>query len=228
MLDDGRLHRDSLGRVLPVGRLAREHHCVGLLEDRVGHVGHLGAGRPRVRLHRVEHLSRDHHRLARLRTLCDHLLLPRRHVRDRHLHAQVPARDHQPVRGLDDLAEPVERLGRLDLGYDERRRRGWVRCVLCVAVGDVRSDGVDAGGVADEGGGDHVDVVLDAEADVLQVLVGERRQVRHNAWQVHSLTLSDGRGVEHLARHAPVRPHLLHPQRDQPVVEQHHEPWRDL
>ena len=105
---------------------------------------------------------------------------------------------------------------------------------------------------ADEARSDAVDVVLDAEADVLQVLVGERRQVRHDAYrklpgsfragsrkaaaparrrrarQVHSLPLSDGRGVEHLARDAPVRPHLLHPQRDQPVVEQHHEPRRDL
>ena len=47
--------------------LLGEHHRVGAVEDRVGHVGHLGAGRARGGDHRVEHLRGGDRRAGRAR-----------------------------------------------------------------------------------------------------------------------------------------------------------------
>ena len=42
--------------------LAGEHDAIGLLVDRVGDVGDLGAGRDRLADHRLEHVRGDDHR----------------------------------------------------------------------------------------------------------------------------------------------------------------------
>ena len=62
--DDPRHRLDRLDRVLADAGLAGEHHRVGAVEDGVGDVGGLGAGRPRARDHRLEHLGRDDDRLG--------------------------------------------------------------------------------------------------------------------------------------------------------------------
>ena len=47
-----------------------------------------------------------------------HLLLDARHVLERHLEAEVAARHHHRVGGVEDLVEPVDRLGAFELGDD--------------------------------------------------------------------------------------------------------------
>ena len=101
-----------------VGGLAREHDGVGAVKHGVGDVGALGAGRPGVGDHRLEHLSRDHARLARLPALGDHHLLLAEDLLRGDLHAEVAARHHHAVGGGEDLVELVEALLVLDLGDD--------------------------------------------------------------------------------------------------------------
>ena len=99
-------------------RLPRQHHRVGPVEDGVGDVGGLGAGRPRVRDHRLEHLGGHDDRLVALAGGLDGPLLHQRHLLERQLHAEVAARDHDAVERLDDRLEVLHRLGLLELGDD--------------------------------------------------------------------------------------------------------------
>ena len=84
-------------RVPPDAGLAGEHHRVGAVEHRVGHVRRLGPGRPGVLDHRLEHLGRDDHRLGRFPASLHGPLLHQRHLLQRHLHAEVAAGHHDPV-----------------------------------------------------------------------------------------------------------------------------------
>ena len=88
---------DRLDRVLAHGRLAGEHHGVGAVVNRIGHVGDLGARGARILDHRLQHLRGRDHRLAELGGAADDVLLNRRNLLRRHLHAQVAARHHDGV-----------------------------------------------------------------------------------------------------------------------------------
>jgi hypothetical protein len=68
--------------------LAREHDAVGAVEHGVCDVGRLGARRPRVLDHRLEHLRRRDDRLARVVALLDHHLLCEEDLLGRNLHTQ--------------------------------------------------------------------------------------------------------------------------------------------
>ena len=98
--------------------LARQHHRVGPVEDRVRHVGRLGAGRPRGGDHRLEHLGRHDHRLRPAPGRGDDPLLDQRHLFERQLDSEIAAGDHEAVERVDDLVEIVHRLRLLDLGDD--------------------------------------------------------------------------------------------------------------
>ena len=81
-------HRDRLDRVAADRRLLGQHHGVGAVEDRVRHVGHLGAGRAGGLHHRLEHLGgRDRGLQLPARDVEDPLL-DERHLLDRELDAR--------------------------------------------------------------------------------------------------------------------------------------------
>lgn len=61
------------------------------------------------------------------------------------------------------------------------------------------SDRVDVGRFADEGGKNHVDSVLDAKLQVLDVLLRDGGQVDGSAGEVHSLLAAQGAAVLDLA-----------------------------
>ena len=114
---------DRLDRILPGGGFRRQHHGVGAFEDRGRDVGHFGARRHRIGDHQFEHLRRDHHRLAGAARRAGDLLLDAGHFFQRHLDAEIAARDHQRVGEVHDLGEPRDRLRLLDLGHHARRGR---------------------------------------------------------------------------------------------------------
>ena len=129
-LDDAGHRLDGDDRVGAHAGLARQHHGVGAVEHGVRDVGGLGPGRPGVLDHRLEHLGGHDHRLGAAAGLVDDQLLVDRHVLERALHAEVAARDHDPVEGLDDAVDRLERLRLLDLG-DDRDRAGPPRPSPC-------------------------------------------------------------------------------------------------
>jgi len=67
-----------------------------------------------------------------------------------------------------------------------------------------RPDGVHVRRLADEGGEDHVDAVLHAEQEVLDVLLRDGGQVHGGAGEVHALLAAQGAAVLNLA-HEEVR-----------------------
>ena len=81
-------HPHGLDRVVADRRLLGEHHGVGAVVDRVGDVGHLGAGRARGPHHRRQHLGRGDRRLRGAAGERDQPLLRSRHLLDRQLDAR--------------------------------------------------------------------------------------------------------------------------------------------
>ena len=102
---DARQHAHRIDRVVADRQFFREHHAVGAVEDRVGDVGRFGAGRPPAADHRQQHLGRGDRRLAVRVGLADQLLLRDRDALDRDLDAEIAARDHDAVGGLEDLVD---------------------------------------------------------------------------------------------------------------------------
>ena len=158
VVGDARHRLDRLHRELADRALAREHHGVGAVEDRVRHVRGLGARRPRVLDHALEHLGGGDHDLAGRVGRGDDPLLGDRHVLGAELDAQVAARDHHAVGRRQDRLQVVERLRLLDL-RDHRRapRRASATSAFACST---------SCGLAHEGQRHEVDPVLDAEREV--------------------------------------------------------------
>ena len=205
-LGDAGHHLDRLGRVVARGRLRREHDGIRTVEDRRRDVRDLRARRADVRHHRLEHLGGDDHRHAGRARLPDDLLLDQRHVLQRHVHAQVPARDHHRVDRFEDAGKVGDRLVALELG-DERDPRAERR--------EIVTDLGDVGRRADERHGHEVDAVLDAEAKVLAVLVRQARRRERDARERDALVVADAPAHDHAAddllRRGPLDAELEHP-----------------
>ena len=116
---DLREHRHRFLGKFSHRRLAREHDAIRPVEDRVRDIGRLRARRQPAADHRLEHLRRGDDRFAREIRLRDELLLRVRDLLDRHLHAEIAARDHDAVGGGEDFVEVRKRIGALDLRDDE-------------------------------------------------------------------------------------------------------------
>ena len=151
---------DRLDRVLPDGGLARQHHRRGAVEHGVRDVRRLGARRLGALQHRLEHLRRRDHGLARSTAEPDDPLLHERHVGGADLDAEIAARDHQPVGGRDDRIELLDRLGLLDLRD---------HALAPAELGDHRAQVLDVLGAAHERERDVVGVLLDREREVLAI-----------------------------------------------------------
>ncbi len=90
-----RLHRPH--RIRADRRLAGQHDRVDAVVDGVGGVADLGARRPRLGAHRLEHLRGDDHRDAERARAPRDFLLHARHPLERQLEAEIAARDHHGV-----------------------------------------------------------------------------------------------------------------------------------
>mmetsp|Transcript_25891 Transcript_25891/g.77217 ORF Transcript_25891/g.77217 Transcript_25891/m.77217 type:complete len:552 (-) Transcript_25891:3-1658(-) len=187
LLAGARHDGDRVAREGAVGRLAGEHHGVGAVEHRVRDVRALGARRARVRDHRLEHLRRHDAGLARRTALSNHHLLLAEDLLGRDLHAEVAARDHDAVRGGEDLVELVEPL--LVLNLCNHLDGG---AVAVLGLLERLFDEVDVLRRLDKGGGDEVDLVRHTKVlQVVDVLGLQHGQVHLDVGQVHVLALAD-------------------------------------
>ncbi len=110
----------------------------------------------------------------------DDLLLPAGHLLGRHLHAEVAARHHDAVAKLDQLVQAVERGGLFDLGHD-----GGAIVDQLLGVHHVL-------GPLDEGQRHPIDAQVEAEQQVLPVLLGDRRNRQDDARDIDALAVAQG------------------------------------
>src|SRR5262249_20318889 len=114
--DDSRHRLDGFDRVLTDGGFGGEHDGVGAVPDGVGNVPGLGAGRHRLRNHRLPHLGGGDGRDAEVVGGGDDLFLGAGDLLRRQLHAEVAAGDHEGVGLTGDFPDVVEGVRSLDLG----------------------------------------------------------------------------------------------------------------
>ena len=207
---DARHGLDRFDRVFASGAFRRQHHRVGVVEYRVGYIGHFGTGRHRAVNHRLHHLGRgDHHLVVTARVQND-LFLDTHQLGIADFHAEVAARHHYTVAGAD---QAVQRLvighgfGSFDLGDQPGAGAGFVAQA---------ARQVHVGGIAREGNRQVVQLEVGGQFDVGLVLGGQRRRgqtaattvdplvVRQRAADQHGAVQFIGRGVVHAHHHAPV------------------------
>jgi hypothetical protein len=208
----------ALDRVFPDGGLAAEHDGVGLLEDGVGHVGHLRAGRHGVLDHRFEHVGGHDHGLAQLERRLEDSALDDRKLFHRALHTEVAAGDHDGIGLLDDLVDQPHRALILDLGHD---LGGAVVALEDLAERD------HVGGLATEGECDEIDAGLGTHGHIGQIFLGEGGQVDLHPGKVDVTTGAEQARGEDLAADAVVD--LAQDlEVDDPVVDKHHVALRNV
>jgi len=196
-LGDAHHHLHGLQRELADRRLAGQHHRVRAIEDRIRHIGSLGARGPRVLDHAVEHLRRSDHRLARGIAPLNDVLLVNRHTLGGRFDAKIAARHHDRVRLLQNRLEIGDGFRLLDLG-DQRRVPGQVahqpahlaQIVCC----------------ADERHRHIIDLLRQRKPHVFPVGLGDRRQAERRIRHAHAFVRVQQPAGDHLTQH--VRPHL--------------------
>ena len=201
----------GLNGVLAGGRLAGEHDAGGAVEHGVGHVGHLGPGGTGIADHGVQHLGGGDDRQAGPDGGLDHLLLEDGHLVGGDLHAQIAPGHHDAVGGGDDALQVLNALPVLDLGDDAD--------IVAAVLAQFGADVLHVAGLAHEGGGDEVEVVVHGELQILPVLVGEGGQQNVHIRYVNGLVAGQGAAVFHLTVDL-VALYLLDPQLDEAVVHQ--------
>ena len=200
-----------LHRVLAHGGLPGEHDGTGSVVDGVGHVGDLRPGGPGVLDHGLQHLRGGDDPLAQKTALGNQPLLDGGQLLKGHLHPQVTPADHDALAGLTDLLDVVDAGLIFDLG-DEA---DVVRLVLAEEVVDV----LQVLPPGDEGAGDEVHVVLDAEEDVLLVLLAEIGLAEDLVGEAHALVVGGLAPHQHPA-HRVGGGELLHLKGEKTVVEE--------
>lgn len=173
---------DGLVGIATLGSLTRQHHAVSAVSDGVADVANLGASGPGVLDHALKHLGGADDGLASHVAHGDHLLLGSKHLSSGNLDTEVTTGHHDAVSLAQDLGKVVETLSVLDLGNDLD--------VLALFAEDL-PDGLDVLTAADEGGKDHVDIVLDAKAQVILVLLGQSGEIDIGVGQVDTLPRGD-------------------------------------
>ena len=179
LLADPVHHGDGFFGPGAAGGFRRKHDRIGPVVDGVGNVGHFGAGRRGGFDHRFEHLRRHDHGLARTPRHFDDMLLQRRYFFRVQFDAEIAARDHDAVRKLDNLVQPINRGGLFDLG-DKRA----IATHQAAGFGHVF-------GALDEGKRDPVRPVFDRECQIAAVLFGERRDGHNRIGHVHALAVGN-------------------------------------
>mmetsp|Transcript_52938 Transcript_52938/g.105197 ORF Transcript_52938/g.105197 Transcript_52938/m.105197 type:complete len:224 (-) Transcript_52938:485-1156(-) len=173
-----------------VGSLAGEHHAIRTVEHGVGDIRALGSSRPWVGYHRLEHLSGDNARLARVAAFGDHHLLLAEHLLRWNLHAQITTGHHHAIRLRKNFIELVQALLVLNLGDDLN---------VLASLAQRLANETQIIRRLDEGRRNEVDLLRHSEVlKVVDIFGLEHWQIDLDVRQVHVLTLADALSVHNL------------------------------
>ena len=208
---------DTDDGVVSLGRLSRQHHAVGSVQDSVGHVAGLSPGGSRLLHHGLQHLGCADDWLAKPVTLRDHLLLGDEDLLGGDLYSHVASGHHAALALLDDLGQVLDPLLVLDLGDDQD---------LLPLLPENVFDLPDSVSIPDEGSEDHVDPLLHSKQQIRFVLLGDGGKVGVCSWQVAALP---GAKISIVLHHADemIRSNLLADDRDETVVNEESLPGGD-
>ena len=189
---DARHDGNRFARILSAGGFAGEHDGVGAVEDGVGHVTGLGARGARVFDHRLEHLGGGDDGLAPGGGAANDVLLNDRNFLRRHFDAEIAAGDHDSVGHFENFFEVIDGLRLFEFGDDGD---------IALVRGDNLLDHADVGGGADEGQGDGIDAVLEAEFEILAIFFRERGDRESDAGKIDAFVLAEHAAVDDIAEH---------------------------
>ena len=193
------------------GGLGGQHHRVAAVENGIGDIVGLGAGRTRVVDHRLEHLRGGDHRLARVIALLDQGFLHDRHVLRRGLHTQVAARHHDCIGHGNDGVDVAKGFRLLDLGDDRN---------LAAMRGQHDVDQLlDIAGLTHEGQRHIIQAVIIGELQIAPILVGDRGNVQLDIGQIDALARLEATAVDHPGRNL-VALDALHGQLEQAIIDE--------
>lgn len=182
-LETGLVHlTDGLAGVRTLGGLAGKHDTVGTVGDGVTNVADFGAGRAGVLDHRLEHLGGADNGLAGKVAHGNHLLLRSKDLGGGNLDTEITTGNHDTIGLLENVLEVVKTLTVLNLGND----------LDALALGaENGADVADVLTAADERGEDHIDALLNTEAQISLVLLGKGRKIDISVRQVDTLAGRD-------------------------------------
>ena len=155
----------SPNRIAAHRRLAGQHDRIDALVHGMSGIADLGARGPGFGQHRLKDLRcNDHWYSGRLGPVCN-LFLDAWDLLERHLQAQIAARDHHAITRTENVVQMVKRFGTFDLG-DEGH-------VGPSTGGRNLAGASEVGGSSNEAQSDHIDTNRQAELQIFFVL---RRQ----------------------------------------------------
>ena len=192
---------------LPAAEFRRQHDGVGAFIDRSGDIRDFGARRYWRLNHRFQHLGCYHHRLAGAARHPRHLFLETGHPLERQFDAEIAARHHQRVGGLDDLGQPVDRLRFFDLGHHG-----------CAPTNELLGF-IDVFGALHEGERDPVDAGNQRRFEICAVFRGHRRDRQIGIGQADALAVGH-LAADHYPRHGALGRGVFGDQAHLAVVEQ--------
>src|SRR5207248_6559100 len=177
-------------RITARGCLTAEHDRVRLLEDGIGHVGDFGPGRNRIFNHRLEHVRRDDDRLPHSQTTLHDAPLDNWQFFHRTFDPEIAARDHDRVRRVDHFIDRADGGLVLDLRDDLRCAPEFFHespefLEIAFLPGKTQRHEIHSN--------------LGAERHIVEVLLGERRQIHADAGKIDVAARTEHAGCKHFA-----------------------------
>ena len=179
---DGCHRFDCLHRVVTDRGLIGQHHRIGSIQNRVGHVTHFRAGGAGTGSHRIEHLGGRDDRNAQAVGLVDQILLQQGNVLGGHLHTEIAAGHHHTVTQGKDGVDLIDGFEFFDLCH---HRSGEAM------LADQFTNLLHVGGIAHEAQGNPIHTLLKSERQILTIFSGECSHRQLNVREIHSLVVGE-------------------------------------
>ena len=164
-------------------RLARKHHGARSVVYRVRNVGYLGTGRTGVVYHGLQHLGCRDDPLAAETAGGDYLFLNCGELLKRYLNAHVASCDHDAVGCLDDSFNILNAGAVFDFRDD-------VDVISSVFVEEASHD-VNILAHRNKGACNEINIVFNAEKQILLILLAEVFLLEHLPREAHALSVAE-------------------------------------